>query len=273
VLHGAEVTVPASLPGLRQVLARVVSGASLLICAGGYPAAQAARCLGGANLLPPVAVVPPGVDVERFRPLSETERREARRHLGLPDAAPLVVGVSRLVPRKGFDVLLRAATRLSERIPDLVVALAGGGRDRPRLEREARRSGAPVRFLGRVADAELPALIGCADAFAMCCRDRWLGLEQEGFGIVFLEAAACGVPVLAGASGGAPEAVHDGVTGLVCDRPRDADAVAATLLPLLADSELARRLGRAGRLRAERHHSYDRLALQLDTALASAEPS
>ena len=273
VLHGAEVTVPASLPGLRQMLGRVVSEASLLICAGGYPAAQAARCLGGAALLPPVAVVPPGVDVERFRPLTETERREARRRLGLPDALPLVVGVSRLVPRKGFDVLLRVAAVLSERIPGLVVALAGGGRDRPRLEREARRSGAPVRFLGRVADAELPALIGCADAFAMCCRDRWLGLEQEGFGIVFLEAAACGVPVLAGASGGAPEAVLDGVTGLVCDRPRDADAVAATLLPLLADPELARRLGRAGRLRAERHHSHDRLALQLDTALASAEPS
>jgi phosphatidylinositol alpha-1,6-mannosyltransferase len=271
VLHGAEVTVPAMLPGLDRLLGRVVRGARLLVCAGGYPAAQAARCVGGVALLPPVAIVPPGVDVERFRPLEDVERKEARRRLGLPDDGPLVVGVSRLVPRKGFDVLLRSSARLADRLPGLVVAVAGTGRDRPRLEREARRSGAPVRFLGRVPDADLPLLVGCADAFAMCCRDRWLGLEQEGFGIVFLEAAACGVPVLAGRSGGAAEAVVDGVTGLVCDRPADADAVAATLLPLLADPVLARRLGRAARERAERQFSYGRLAADLDDALLAAE--
>ncbi len=271
VLHGAEVTVPAVVPGLRRMLARVVGNASLLICAGAYPEEQAARCVGGVARLPPVAMVPPGVDVQRFRPLEPAERQEARRRLGLPAGGPLVVGVSRLVPRKGFDVLLRAAARLADRLPGLVVALAGDGRERSRLEREARRSGAPVRFLGRVAEADLPPLIGCADAFAMCCRDRWLGLEQEGFGIVFVEAAACGVPVLAGRSGGASEAVVDGVTGLVCDRPGDADAVAATLLPLLADPALAQRLGRAGRLRAERHLSYDQLAGQLDAALHAAE--
>jgi len=271
VLHGAEVTVPASLPGPNRLLARVVRGASLLICAGGYPATQAARCVGGAASLPPVALITPGVDVERFRPLGEVERRDARRRLGLPDGVPLVVAVSRLVPRKGFDVLLRAVARLADRLPGLVLALAGEGRDRPRLEREARRAGAPVRFLGKVPDDQLPPLIGCADAFAMCCRDRWLGLEREGFGIVFLEAAACGIPVLAGRSGGADEAVVDGVTGLVCDRPRDAAAVAATLLPLLADPAYARRLGRAARQRAERHLSYDQLAGRLDAALLSAE--
>ena len=273
VLHGAEVTVPAVLPGPNRILGRVVRGATLLVCAGGYPAAQAARCVGGSSHLPPVSIVPPGVDVARFRPLVDVERKEARRRLGLPDDAPVVVGVSRLVPRKGFDVLIEASARLADRVPGLVVALAGAGRDRPRLEREARRSGAPVRFLGRVADADLPRLIGCADAFAMCCRDRWFGLEQEGFGIVFLEAAACGVPVLAGLSGGAAEAVIDGVTGLVCDRPADAAAVAATLLPLLADPVLARRLGAAARQRAERHLSYDQMAARLDDALRSAEPA
>ena len=271
VLHGAEVTVPAALPGTRRLLGRVLRGADLLVCAGGYPAAQAARCVGGGAHLPPVSIVPPGVDVERFRPLGEVERNETRRRLGLPDDAPLVVGVSRLVPRKGFDVLIKAAARLAPRLPNLVVAVAGTGRDRARLEREARRSGAPVRFLGKVPDADLPALVGCADAFAMCCRDRWFGLEQEGFGIVFLEAAACGVPVLAGSSGGASEAVVDGVTGLVCDRPADADAVAASLLPLLADPVLARRLGRAARERAVRHLSYDHLAARLDAALLAVE--
>jgi phosphatidylinositol alpha-1,6-mannosyltransferase len=271
VLHGAEVTVPAALPGLDRMLGRVLRSARLLVCAGGYPAAQAARCVGGAAHLPPVAVVPPGVDIDRFRPLEEVERKEARRRLGLPDDAPLVVGVSRLVPRKGFDVLLRASVRLSGRIPGLVVAIAGVGRDRPRLEREARRAGAPVRFLGKVPDDDLPLLVGAADAFAMCCRDRWLGLEQEGFGIVFLEAAACGVPVLAGRSGGAAEAVVDGVTGLVCDRAGDADAVAATLLPLLADPVLGHRLGRAARERVESQFSYPLLAGRLDEALATAE--
>ena len=271
VLHGAEVTVPAALPGPNRLLARVVRGASLLVCGGGYPLAQAARCVGGPAALPTVAMITPGVDVDRFRPLHEHARKEARRRLGLPEDAPLVVGVSRLVPRKGFDVLLCAVAQLADRLPGLVLAIAGVGRDRARLEREARRSGSPVRFLGKVADDQLPSLIGCADAFAMCCRDRWLGLEQEGFGIVFLEAAACGVPVLAGLSGGAAEAVVDGVTGLVCDRPRDAAAVAATLLPLLADPTFARRLGRAGRIRAERHLSYDQLAGRLDAALLAAE--
>jgi len=271
VLHGAEVAVPAGLPGFDRLLGRVLAGARLLLCAGGYPAEQAARCVGGSAHLPPVVIVPPGVDLDRFRPLSPVERIQARRRLGLAEDVPLVVGVSRLVPRKGFDVLLRASARLADRLPGLVVAVAGTGRDRPRLEREARRSGAPVRLLGRVADSDLPTLIGCADAFAMCCRDRWFGLEQEGFGIVFLEAAACAVPVLAGRSGGSCEAVVDGVTGLVCDRPGDADAVAATLLPLLADPALARRLGRAGRDRAERDWSYPQLAARLDAALRDAE--
>lgn len=271
VLHGAEVTVPAVLPGVDRLLARVIGGARLLVCAGGYPLAQAARCVGGPGGLPPVTVIPPGVDLKRFRPLGEVARQEARRRLGLPDGGPLVVGVSRLVPRKGFDVLLRAVTRLTDRLPGLVVALAGEGRSRPDLERQARRSGVPVFFLGRVDDADLPDLVGCADAFAMCCRDRWFGLEQEGFGIVFLEAAACGVPVLGGASGGSHEAVIDGVTGLVCDRPGDAAAVAATLLPLLADPAFGRRLGQAARLRVERHHSYDDLAVRLDSALGDAE--
>ena len=271
VLHGAEVTVPAALPGLRGTLGRVVRGARLLVCAGRYPGAQAARAVGGVAHLPPVEVVPPGVDVRRFRPLGEVERKEARRRLGLPDDATLVVSVSRLVPRKGFDVLLEAAGRLAPRLPGLVVAVAGAGRDRGRLERQARRSGAPVRFLGKVPDADLPLLVGSADAFAMCCRDRWLGLEQEGFGIVFLEAAACGVPVLAGRSGGAAEAVLDGVTGLVCDRPADPDAVAATLLPLLADPAFGRRLGLAARQRAEAEFSYDTLARRLDAALLAAE--
>src|SRR5690606_15741844 len=132
----------------------------------------------------------------------------------------VVVSLSRLVPRKGMDVLVEAVAELAPDRPDLVLAIGGAGRDRRRLERLIDRTGAPARLLGRVPDQDLPALYGCADVYAMLCRNRWAGLEQEGFGIVFLEAAACGVPQVAGASGGAHEAVADGETGLVVRRPR-----------------------------------------------------
>jgi phosphatidylinositol alpha-1,6-mannosyltransferase len=257
VLHGAEVTVPARLPIARSLLRRVLRGATCVVAAGGYPAAQAAR-LAGAGL--PVAVVPPGVDVGRFRPLPPEERRQARRHAGLPEGGRLVVGVSRLVPRKGFDVLIAAAALLAPARPDLTVAVAGSGRDQARLERLVTATGAPVRLLGSVPDADLPALMGSADVFAMPCRSRWAGLEQEGFGIVFLEAAACGVAGVAGASGGAHEAVVSGETGFVVARPEDPVAVAGALADLLDDDHRRQAMGAAARRRAEEHFSYDRLA-------------
>ena len=265
VLHGAEVTVPARIPGTRQLLARVLRNASLLISAGGYPEAEARRA---ERRLPPVVRMPPGVDTSRFVPLPTIERASARARLGLPAAGPLVVSVSRLVPRKGMDVLIEAAARLRRSgHPDLFVAIAGAGRDRGRLERLIDRRDAPVRLLGRVADAELPELYGCADVFALCCRNRWGGLEQEGFGIVFLEAAAAGVPSVAGDSGGAAEAVADGETGLVVYRPDDPESVAAALSRLISDPAAARRQGRAARDRAVSEFAYDVLADRLRMAL------
>jgi phosphatidylinositol alpha-1,6-mannosyltransferase len=279
VLHGAEVTVPARLPVGAQALAHVVGRADLLVAAGPYPAAQAERLLGrpGSGPRPrrtSTVVVPPGVDTDRFRPLTEAERRDARRSVGLPDSGRLVVSVSRLVPRKGMDTLIAAARRLARTHTDLTVAIAGAGRDRHRLALLAR--GAPVRFLGRVPDDRLPALHGCADAFAMICRDRWGGLEQEGFGIVFLEAAACGVPQVAGASGGAADAVVDGQTGLIVRQPAGAGGAADTagaLGRLLDDPELRARLGDAARARAERDFAYDGLAARLRAALVEAGAS
>jgi phosphatidylinositol alpha-1,6-mannosyltransferase len=268
VLHGAEVTVPGRLPGSAQLLASVLRPAVHLIAAGGYPAAEARRTAGSRT--PPVTVVPPGVDVERFHPLGADDIRAARQRLGLPVDARLVVSVSRLVPRKGMDVLIDAAARLGRRHPDLVVAIAGGGRDRARLERRAGRLGAPVRFLGRVPDEDLPDLYGCADLFAMLCRNRWAGLEQEGFGIVFLEAAACGVPSVAGRSGGAHEAVLDGQTGFVVD-PTDVDAVGSALGRLLDDDGARAAMGAAARQRAVAEFAYDYLAAQLDAALLQLE--
>ena len=267
VLHGSEVTVPGRLPMARSILARVLRGASLVICAGNYPAAEAERAA-GCTL--PTVVVPPGVDTDRFRPLDEGERASVRRELGLPVDAPLVVSVSRLVPRKGMDTLIRSAARLGRTEPDLVVAIAGSGRDRRRLEGLVASTGAPVRLLGRVPEELLPGLYGAGDVFAMLCRSRWGGLEQEGFGIVFLEAAAAGVPQVAGESGGAAEAVAHERTGLVMGRPDAVAQVACTLSDLLGDRERRTEMGREARRRAEAEFSYDVLARRLRAGIDDA---
>ena len=265
ILHGAEVTVPGRLPGTRQALARVLRGAQVVITAGQYSVTEAERAAGGPL---PAVIVPPGVDVDRFKPLDAAERQAVRGRFGLPVDAPVVVSISRLVPRKGMDVLIKASARLADRHPGLVVAVAGAGRDRARLDRLIGHTGAPVRLLDRVADADLPDLYGCADVFAMMCRQRWGGLEQEGFGIVFLEAAAAGVPQLAGDSGGAAEAVEHGRTGLVVDRPNQVGAVTASLGAMLSDQVRLRQMGLDSRLRAVAEFSYDHMAERLRMVIA-----
>jgi phosphatidylinositol alpha-1,6-mannosyltransferase len=266
VLHGAEVTVPGRLPLSRQVLGHVLRNARHVVAAGGYPAAEGHRAAGRTL---PVTVVPPGVDVDRFTPLDDAQRVAARTRFGIAPDAELIVGVSRLVPRKGFDTAIRAVARLARSRPRLELAIAGAGRDESRLQRLAAELGAPVRFLGRVPHDELPRLYGCADVFTMLCRTRWGGLEQEGFGIVFLEAAACAVPQVAGDSGGAAEAVDDGVTGIVVRTPDDDRAVAAAFERLLADPAAAQAMGRAGRQRAIDEFSYDLLARRLGVSLGA----
>jgi phosphatidylinositol alpha-1,6-mannosyltransferase len=267
ILHGAEVTVPGRLPVSRELLAHVLRRSSVVISAGGYPAAEARRAARRRGM-PPVVQVPPGVDLERFRPLADWERAEARRDLGLPEHGPLVVSVSRLVPRKGMDVLVDAGSWLQPTFPDLTVAIAGRGRDAERIEARIAEKSSPTRMLGAVSDDDLPRLVGAADVFVMACRNRWLGLEQEGFGIVFLEAAAAGVPQVAGRSGGAGEAVVDGETGIVVRHPADIGAVTGAIRRLLEDSALRERLGVAARRRAEASFDYDVLARRLGAALA-----
>ena len=266
VLHGAEVTVPGRLPISKQVLGTVLRRARHVIAAGGYPAAEAIHAA-GRDL--PITVVPPGVDSERFRPLSADERAEHRARHDLPADAKVVIGVSRLVPRKGFDVAIKAVAQLSATMPDVLLVISGAGRDRDRLEKLATELRAPVRFLGRVPHDDLPGLIGCADVFTMLCRNRWGGLEQEGFGIVFVEAAACGVPQVAGRSGGAHEAVAHGETGLVVDHPEDVGAVTEALRTLLSDDAQRGRMAVAARRRAVEEFSYDILAERLGRSLGA----
>lgn len=272
VVHGAEVSVPACLPGVRSRLRRVLAGAVYVVAASQWVLDQVEDLVG--RSVP--ATVISGVDVERFKPLDADERARVRQRFGLAPGTVAVVGMSRLVPRKGFDVLV-AAARLAVGSGDapldagLEVLVAGGGRDARRLQRLIDHSRAPVRLLGRVDDADLPLLLGCADIFAVPCRRRWAGLEQEGFGLVFLEAAACGVPQVAGDSGGAAEAVVHGETGLVVGDPRDPESVARALRQLAGDSGLRTRLGIEARRRVEEQFSYPMLAGQLSKVLAELE--
>lgn len=256
--HGAEITVPGRLPGTNLLARRVLRAATGVLAFGGYPADA---CVAAAGQGLDVLELPCGIDSSRFAPLDAPTRRRARERFGLDPDRPVVLGQSRLVPRKGFDVLIDAVARLD---PDVQLVIGGTGRDAGRLRRRAESRGIAPRthFLGRVADADLATVFGIPDVFAMLCRDRWGGLEAEGFGIVFVEAQACGVPVVAGRSGGSHEAVVDGVTGYVVG-PRDPAAVATALDRLLRDDVRRASMGAAARRRAVDDLDYDRLVAPL----------
>jgi phosphatidyl-myo-inositol dimannoside synthase len=235
ILHGAEVAIPGRLPLVASSLRYVLRHAEVAICAGQYPENEARR--NAAEWMPPVVNIPPGVDIDRFRPIDEARRNEIRQRWGVSPSSLLVCSYSRLVPRKGMDTLIRASALLTPHFPELRVAIGGAGRDRARLERMANKLRAPVTFLGRIPDPELPDWLASSDVMVMACRRRWAGLEQEGFGMVFLEAAAAGVAQVAGRSGGSHEAVRDGETGLVVTKPTSERQLAAAIEGLLSDDE------------------------------------
>jgi phosphatidylinositol alpha-1,6-mannosyltransferase len=266
VLHGAEVTVPGHLPLVASSLRHVLGHARVAICAGGYPEAEARRV--GANDMPTVIQIPPGVDTSRFKPLEASRRAEVRRSLGLPEEALLVSSYSRLVPRKGMDTLIRASAQLRVDIPTLHVAIGGVGRDLHRLEKLVESTKAPVTFLGRVPDDQLGEWLGASDLMVMDCRSRWLGLEQEGFGIVFVEAAATGVAQVAGRSGGSHEAVLDGVTGTVVSDSRSVPSLMNAIRELLNDDDRRLRYGVKARAVALERFDWNTLAARLGDALA-----
>jgi len=208
----------------------------------------------------PVSVLYPGADVERFRP--DLETASIRRALGIGER-PLVVCVSRLVPRKGQDALIRALPAIRRRVPDATLLIVGGGPYEARLRALAERAPAgSVLFAGEVAEGDLPRYYAVGDVFAMPCRTRAAGLEVEGWGNVFVEAAACGRPIVVGDSGGARETLVDGQTGVLVDG-RSVGDVAAAVGTLLAEPELAALMGAAGRERVLRAHAWPGIAERL----------
>lgn len=265
--HGHEVGW-AALPGARSVLRRIGQGLDVMTYLGEYTRSRLVPVLDGRTELRRLA---PGVDLEMFHP--GVDGSAVRRRYGLADR-PVVVCVSRLVPRKGQDTLIRAMPALRRRVADAALLVVGGGPDRSRLQRLARQSGvAPhVVFTGTVPREELPGFFAAGDVYAMPCRTRLAGLDVEGLGIVYLEASATGLPVVAGDSGGAPDAVRDGETGYVVDG-RDREAVAERLAWVLWDRTLAARMGAAGRRWVEAEWRWDTQAARLQSLLTTPAPS
>ncbi|MGV9800653.1 GDP-mannose-dependent alpha-(1-6)-phosphatidylinositol monomannoside mannosyltransferase [Mycobacterium sp. NPDC003449] len=240
--HGHEVGW-SMLPVACSALRRIGADADVVTFISRYTRGRFASAFG-----PDAALehLPPGVDIERFAP--DPAARERLRDRYRLAGRPVVVCLSRLVPRKGQDMLIRALPAIRRRVPGAALVIVGGGPYRQTLQSLAERGGVAgdVVFTGAVPAAELPAHHAMADVFAMPCRTRGAGLDVEGLGIVYLEASACGVPVVAGTSGGAPETVLDGETGTIVDGT-DVAAVASAVSDLLADPGRAAAMGVAGR--------------------------
>ncbi|MFG2634703.1 glycosyltransferase family 4 protein [Streptomyces sp. NPDC048362] len=255
--HGHEIWW-ARTPGARQVMRRIGDHVDAVTYLGEYTRRRIAPALGPRAEL--VRLVP-GVDPEAFRPAPGRARAVRERH-GIVDRR-VVLCVSRLVRRKGQDTLIRALPRLRQAVPDAVLVIVGGGPDEQRLRKLAHRhADGHVVFAGGLDHASTAPYYAAADVFAMPCRTRKAGLEAEGLGIVFLEAAAGGLPVVAGDSGGAPDAVVDGVTGTVVDGT-DVQAVAGELSRILRSPERAAAMGEAGRAWVASQWSWDASAQRL----------
>jgi phosphatidylinositol alpha-1,6-mannosyltransferase len=246
--HGAEVTMPAAFPVTRQLVRYPLRHADALLAVSNYTADRVERLARQA-----VRVVGVGVD-PAFAP-------------GAVPVAAVVGCVSRFVPRKGQRRVLQAVATLRQESRDVSVLFVGTGRDEAALRRLAGRLGVPTRFEVGVPYSRLPSLYREMSVFAMPCRSRWFGLEVEGLGVVYLEAAATGLPVVAGDSGGAPETVDPGVTGFVVDRD---DALLDALRQLVDDPVLASAMGRSGREWIAERFTWDAAADRFEAGLREA---
>jgi len=251
--HGAEITLPAAVPGLRGAMIRSLRTADVRFAVSRYTQQRVQRLTGL-----PVVYAGGGVDPTMFTPAPD--RRQ-------PGAIPVVGCVSRFVPRKGQHRLVEAAARLGDRGTPVEVVLVGRGRKEGRLRSLAARSGVVVRFAVDVPWEVLPDLYRTMDVFAMPCRSRWAGLEIEGLGLVYLEAAASGLPVLAGGSGGSPETVIPGKTGFVV---HSVDDLIEGLELMIGDPTRARAMGEAGRNRVLAEYTWEAVATRLQAGFKAA---
>ena len=235
--HGLELT-GALVPGLMRPIGRY---ASMLTAASQWSKKKLERAFGWEGRMP---VLPSGIDTERFHPAVSDAAVRERHSLG---DRPVICCVSRLVPRKGQDMLIRALPAIARQVPDVRLLIVGVGPYDASLRKLAVSTGVADRvvFAGAAPYEELAAYFRAGNVFAMPCRVRWFGFDIEALGAVFLQGAAVGRPVIAGATGGAPEAVIHGKTGLAVDPTRPEPLVEA-ITPLLLDRARAEAMGKAG---------------------------
>lgn len=264
VSHGNELVTPARVPGARQLLRRDLARADLLYAVSDHTSRHLRALVGPTG--PPIRLLRNGVDVGRFSP--EVSGRAIRERHGFGDD-PVVVCVGRLVRRKGQDVLVEAWPRVRAAVPDAHLLIVGGGPLHDELaEAAAAQPDGAVVLAGRVPWDELPDHHAAADVFAHPNRTRLAGFDAEGFGVIFLEAQAVGRPVVAGDSGGSPEALRPGETGVLVDGADPAE-VADAVVALLQDPDRARAMGRAGRAFVEAHHDWDAIVGDLHEDLSA----
>ncbi|MGW4350847.1 glycosyltransferase family 4 protein [Nocardia sp. NPDC004582] len=267
--HGHEVGW-SMLPGARQALRVIGDHTDVVTYVSKYTRRRFAAAFGAQSAL---EYLPPAVDAEVFKP-DPAARAELRARYGLGDR-PTILCLSRLVPRKGQDSLIAAMPDIRKRVDGAVLVIAGGGPYEQKLRELVAALGVSddVVFTGRVPSQELAAHHTIADVFAMPCRTRGAGLDVEGLGIVFLEASATGVPVVAGNSGGAPETVREGETGRVVNG-RKLESLADAIVDILSDRDAAAAMGAAGRAWVQQQWRWDLMGTRLQHLLdPSLRPS
>lgn len=270
ITHGHEAGW-AMMPGTRQALRRIGDSVDIVTFLGEYTRSRIASALrpGAADRMRQLV---PGVDDTVFSPANAAAGQQIRRRHGLGDR-PVVVCVSRLMPRKGQDTLIEALPLIQRQVPDAALMIVGGGPYRDRLERLVNdlRLTRDVVLTGGVPWSELPAHYAAGNVFAMPCRTRNRGMDVEGLGIVYLEASATGLPVVAGDSGGAPDAVLKGETGFVVPGGNP-EAAAESIAALLGDPAQAVRMGQAGRAWIERSWRWELISARLTMLLEGRDP-
>ena len=241
--HGHEVWWSKIWP-FKWMMRRIGDGVDHLTYLGEFTRRNIALALSQSSQKAMVKIAP-GIDTNHFSP--QTDALELKEELGLSDKK-VIISVGRLVHRKGQDTLVEALPRILAVIPNAHILFVGEGPYREYLAKRANQLNVSehVTFIGRIQYSHLPRYICVGDIFAMPSRSRLAGLEVEGLGIVYLEASACGLAVLGGKSGGAPDAVLEGETGFTVDG-RSADEVASAAIKLLSNSDLANRMGARGR--------------------------
>lgn len=261
--HGAELAGVAKLPGLRQSMAALARRSALQFVVSEWTLGEAQRLLGDTS---PLRLLRAGVDLEVFNP--KADGSQVRTKYGIDDAT-VIVCVGRLVPRKGQDTLIRAMPELLQRHPDTRLLIVGTGPSAKRLGRLAELRGVSreVHMTGEVDPGSLSAHYAAGDIYASPIRTRKFGLEAEGLGVVFLEAAAMGLPLVAGRSGGTSEAIKAGVTGILVDGTKDSEVVEA-LDNLLGDAALRGQMGDAGRRWMEEEFDQAGMAVRFKEAVA-----